>query len=269
VPAERPRPVIAPRVEPGEQPVHERTYGEEEVAAILRRAAKLDRERSPTEGGTLSLREIEAIARDSGIDLALVRQAARELDDGPGDGIGAVIAGAPLRRTIERVVDGEIDAEHHELLSQETRDVLSSSAVGARWVLPGSISSLGRSLTISGFTGTSSVEVNVAPRGGKTVIRITSDRSQLAGGLFGGIVGGVGGGFGANVGWMIPFLLHLPAVAGLAGAGLVVLGAYALARSIFTHNARGLDRRLEDLADRLEAIARQASAGRSLPSSAL
>jgi hypothetical protein len=109
----------------------------------------------------------------------------------------------------------------------------------------------------------------VAPRGGRTVIRITSDRSQLAGGLFGGIVGGVGGGFGANVGWMIPFLLHLPAAAGLAGAGLVVLGAYALARSIFRHNAHGLDRRLEDLADRLEAIARQATASRSQPSSAL
>ena len=144
--------------------------------------------------------------------------------------------------------------------------MLSSSAVGARWVLPGSISSIGRSLTLSGFTGTSSIEVTVAPRDGKTRIRLSTDRSQLAGGLFGGIVGGVGGGFGANVGWMIPTLLHLPPVAGLAGAALVVLGAYLLARAIFATHARNLDRRLDTLADRLEAIAQQATERRSLPS---
>ena len=116
----------APR--PVEEPLRERTYGEEEVAAILRRAAQLERDRGTTEGA-LSLREIEAIARDSGIDLALVRQAARELDEGRAKGIAAAIAGAPLRRVIERVVDGEIGAEHHERLAQEIRDVL-SSAVG-------------------------------------------------------------------------------------------------------------------------------------------
>ncbi len=267
MPAERPRPAVAPRPDPVREPFHERTYGEEEVAAILRRAARLERDRGTTEAA-LSLQEIESIAGDSGIDLALVRQAARELDEGQGEGIAAAIAGAPLRRTIERVVDGELGAEHHERLAQEIREVLSGPGVGARWVLPGSISALGRSLTVSGFTGTSSVEVNVAPRDGKTLIRIGADRSQLAGGLYGGIVGGVGGGFGANVGWMIPALLHLPWEAGLAGAALVVLGAYALARAIFVHNARGLDRRLDELADRLEAIAQRATGERSLSSGA-
>ena len=252
---------------PRTEPVGERTYGEEEVAAILHRASRLERERGTT-AGALSLGEIETIAADAGIDVALVRQAARELDEGTGEGIGAAIAGAPLRRSIERVVDGEIGAEHHERLAQEIRDVLSSSSVGARWVLPGSISTIGRTLTLSGFTGTSSIEVSVAPRDGKTLIRLSADRSQLAGGLYGGIVGGVGGGFGANVGWMIPALLHLPWIAGVAGAALVVLGAYALARGIFVTHARGLDRRLDDLADRLEAIARGATAARSVPSGA-
>lgn len=252
---------------PRTEPVGERTYGEEEVAEILHRASRLERERGTT-AGALSLGEIETIAADSGIDVALVRQAARELDEGTGEGIGAAIAGAPLRRSIERVVDGEIGSEHHERLAQEIRDVLSSSSVGARWVLPGSISTIGRTLTLSGFTGTSSIEVSVAPRDGKTLIRLSADRSQLAGGLYGGIVGGVGGGFGANVGWMIPALLHLPWEAGLAGAALVVLGAYGLARAIFVHNARGLDRRLDELADRLEAIAQRATGERSLSSGA-
>lgn len=267
MPAERSRPVVASRTDSLVDPLGDRTYGEDEVAAILRRAAELESDRAPAVGA-LSLGEIEAVANDAGIDPGLVRQAARELEEGSGQGIGAAIAGAPLRRVIERVVDGEIGAEHHERLSQEIRDVLSSSAVGARWVLPGSISSIGRSLTLSGFTGTSSIEVTVAPRDGKTRIRLSTDRSQLAGGLFGGIVGGVGGGFGANVGWMIPTLLHLPAVAGLAGAALVVLGAYLLARAIFATHARNLDRRLDALADRLEAIAQQATERRSLPSTA-
>ena len=268
VTAERSRPVVVPRTESSGEPLAERTYREEEVAAILHRAAQLERDRGTTEGA-LNLREIEAIARESGIDLSLVRQAARELDEGDRRGIAAAIAGAPLRRTIERVVDGEIGAEHHERLAQEVREVLSAAGVGNRWMLPGGISSIGRSLTLSGFTGTSAIEVNVAPREGKTIIRISADRSQLAGGLFGGIVGGVGGGFGANVGWMIPTLLHLPWFAGLLGAGLVVLGAYALARGIFATNARGLDRRLDALADRLQALAGNATAARSVPSSAV
>lgn len=268
VPAERPRIAVAPRPELVGDRVHERTYREEEVAAILRRAAQLERDRGTMEGA-LNLREIESIARDSGIDLTLVRQAARELDEDQGSGIGAAIAGAPLRRSIERVVDGEIGAEHHERLAEEIREVLSSSAVGSRWLVPGGIASLGRSLTVSGFTGTSSLEVTVAPREGKTLIRIAADRSQLAGGLYGGIVGGVGGGFGANVGWMVPALLDLPWVAGLAGAALVVLGAYGLARGIFVTHARGLDRRLDALADRLELIARQDADRPSLPSTAV
>jgi len=268
VPAERSRPLVVPRTEPLLAAGGERTYREEEVAAILRRASRLERERG-TKDGALTLREIEGIARESGIDAALVRQAANELDEGGPGGIVTAITGAPLRRTVERVVDGEVSTEHHERLAQEIREVLSSSAVGSRWVLPGSISSIGRGLTLSGFTGTSAIEVNVAPRDGRTFIRISADRSQLAGGLFGGIVGGVGGGFGANVGWMIPALLHLPWIAGVAGAALVVLGAYALARGIFATNARSLDRRLDGLADRLEAFSASVAAVRSLPSSAV
>jgi hypothetical protein len=63
---------VVPRTDSSGEP--ERTYREEEVAAILRRAARLERGRAPGEG-SLNLREIEDIVRDSGIDLSLVRQA--------------------------------------------------------------------------------------------------------------------------------------------------------------------------------------------------
>ncbi len=213
----------------------------------------------------MALREVEDGSRTPGIDPSFGNSSSAR-DGRPPEGIGAAIAGAPLRRVIERVVDGEIGPEDHERLAQEVRDVLSPAAAGSRGTLPQGISALGRSLTLSGFTGTSSVEFDVAPRDGRTFIRLSADRSQLAGGLFGGIVGGVGGGFGVNVGWMIPTLLHLPWVAGLAGAGLVVLGGYALARGIFVTTASALDRRLEALANRLAAIAQQATERRLLPS---
>jgi len=238
----------------------ERSYREEEVAAILQRAAQL--ERLPDSGdGVLNLREIEEIARDSGIDLSLVRQAARELEEDervgiPGS-IAAALAGAPVRLSLERVVNGEVGAEHHEQLTHEIREVLSAPGAGNR------ITAIGRSLTLSGFVGTSAIELTIGPREARTFIRINVDRSQLAGGLFGGIVGGVGGGFGANVGWMVPTLLHLPAVAGLAGAGLVVFAACLLARGIFANQARGVDRKLDALAARLEMVIRSAAEARS------
>ncbi|HET9036390.1 MAG TPA: hypothetical protein VFN45_09305 [Myxococcaceae bacterium] len=263
MPSERSRPPVPSPTESSAEPVQERTYDEEQVAAILRRAARLEPppDRSP---GGLSLREVEAIARDAGIDVGLVRRAARELDDHPGGGLGAAIAGAPVRRTIERVVDGEVGAEDLERMAEEIREVLSSSAAGG-WTLPRHISPVGRTLTVSGARGMSSVEVSVLPRKGQTVIRISTDRSQLAGGLFGGIVGGLGGGLGAQVGWMLPVLLHLPVEAGLAGAGAVVLGAYALARSIFGKSANSVDPKLAELAARLEDVARDAASRRSAP----
>ncbi|MGZ6134159.1 MAG: hypothetical protein ACXWK9_06850 [Myxococcaceae bacterium] len=253
--AERTRPSAPPPGDPAAGSIRERTYREEEVAAILRRAARLEHDR-PITTGALSLPEIETIARDAGIDLGMVRQAARELDEDRGGGVGAAIAGAPVRRTFERVVDGEIGAEDHERLAEEIRDVLSGPGGG----FTGRTSSLGRSLTFSGFAGMSTVQVNVGPRDGRTLIRIGVDRSQLAGGLFGGIVGGVGGGLGAQVGWMLPVLLHLPVEAGLGGAALVVVASFGLARSIFARNGRGLDRALDALADRLEELAQRAIA---------
>ena len=256
--AERTRPTVSSRSEPSSLSTGERTYTEEQVATIFRRAAELERERGTTPGA-LSLPEIEAIAREAGIDLARVREAAREIDARADQGPGSVLAGAPIRRSVERIVEGELGAEHHERLAEEIGAVLPAVGMGTRWGLSGGASSVGRTLAVSGWTGTSSVEVTVAPREGKTVIRIRSDRGQLAGGLFGGIVGGVGGGLGANVGWMLPFFLHLPPEVGVLGAGVVVAGAYGLARAIFGRTARGLDRRLDALADRLEALAQEAT----------
>ena len=142
---------MVPRTDSSGEPIGERNYREEEVAAILHRAARLERDRESGEG-VLNLREIEDIARDSGIDLSLVPQAARELNDDDRWGIGAAVAG-PTR------CGGRWSASWRarstpgtsEQFGQEIREVLSASRMGNRWMLPGGVSSIGRSLTLSGF----------------------------------------------------------------------------------------------------------------------
>jgi hypothetical protein len=232
-----------------------RTYDEEEVVRILQRAARLDREEEHS-APTLTLEEIESIARESGIDRALVRRAAGELENREDRGWGTLLAGAPLRRVVERVVDGEIGTEDHEALVMLVRSTLAGSGApgmaASGWGMP-SIGAVGRSLLLTGWSSGGVVEVQIAPRKGKTFIRIESSSAGLAGGVFGGIIGGIGGGVGSNVGWMLPNYLHWPVVAGLAGAAAVVLGAYGLARSIFSRQARALHRRMDQLAERLAA----------------
>lgn len=206
----------------------------------------------------------EAIARESGIDLAMVRQAALEIELERGAGVGQALAGAPLRNVVERVVEGEVGPEHHEALALLVRSALFprvGPSAGPRWAMPPNMAVLGRSLTVSGWTRAGALEVQVMPRAGQTIIRIESNAAQIAGGLFGGIIGGVGWGLGANVGWMLPVLLHVPPAVGLLGAAAVVLGAYGLARTIFVGQVRGLRQRMIELADRLASEIR--SVGRT------
>jgi hypothetical protein len=214
---------------------------------------------------TLTLGELESIARESGIDIASVRQAAGELETERESGLATRLAGAPLRKVVERVVDGEIGTEHHEALVTQLRAVRAGQGeAGAQatslWGMPPAVMVLGRNLSVIEWTRGGALEVQVGPRKGKTFIRLQSNSAALAGGVFGGIIGGVGGGLGANVAWILPVLFHVPVVVGLVASALVVLGAYGLARSVFARQARALQRRMQLLADRLEAEVRELTA---------
>lgn len=239
-------------------PTQERRFDEGEVAQILQRAANLERQKKP-EKPVLSLQEIEAIAREAGLDAASVRQAVRDLEAQRREGWGARLAGMPLQRSFERVVEGEIGPEDHERLAGEIRE-----ALGALSALPLQIATLGRSLSAAAFTRGGLIDVQITPRDGRTLIRVSVNSRQLAGGIFGGLIGGIGGGLGSNVAWLAPFLLTrvvdlpvgLGVVAGAVGALGVVAGAYGLARAIFTRAAGATHQRVERLADALEADVR-------------
>jgi hypothetical protein len=239
----------------------EKTYREDEAVRILQRAARLERDK-PGGSSTLTLGELESIARESGIDIASVRQAAGELETEREAGLATRLAGAPLHKVVERLVDGEIGTEHHDALVTQLRAALAGQGgAGAQatplWGMPPAVMVLGRNLSILEWTRGGALEVQVGPRKGKTFIRLQSNSAALAGGVFGGIIGGVGGGLGANVAWILPVLLHLPVAAGLVGMVGVVLGAYWLARSMFAGQARALHQRMHVLADRLEAEVRE------------
>ncbi len=232
-----------------------RQYDEKAVAAILQRAAELDRKRRE-QGTSLSLAEIEQIARDAGMDPAVIRQAARDVEQGGQTSTSARLAGAPMRSVHERVIAREFRVDDHEALVPLIREALSALSTA-----PPQISTVGRSLTVTAMTGRGLIEVHVGPQGGSTVVRISANARGMAGGLFGGIMGGVGGGVGTNVcAGLVTWAsqsAHLSAgsaaLVGLAGLLGVVAGSYSLARAIFSRSARRLHGSMDQLADRLEA----------------
>ncbi|MDP1824051.1 MAG: hypothetical protein Q8L48_12440 [Archangium sp.] len=228
-----------------------RQYGAEEVQEILQRTSSLERKKQ-LERPTMELSEIEAIAKEAGLDPSLVRRAAQELEQKKGEhGLGSRLAGAPLRQVFEREVEGELTVASHEGLATELRAALGRSSV------LGQVSAVGRTLTWSSISRSGKLEVHVFPRDGKTVIRVEADFSQLAGGLFGGLMGGLGGGLGANLAWMLPVTAHLPWYSGVAGFGAVLVGAWGLARGIYGAAVGSQGKKLEALVDTLELRVRE------------
>jgi hypothetical protein len=237
---------------PSERTQPERQYGTEEVQEILQRAASLERQKK-LERPMLSANEIETIAKESGLDPEMVKRAIAEFEvKSSPRSLASRLAGGPLKRIFEREVEGEITVASHESLAAEIRAALGSTS------LMGQVSTVGRALTWTGYSTRGVIELNVFPRDGKTVIRLSSDTSQLAGGLFGGLIGGLGGGLGVNLAWILPVTAHTPWYAGAAGLVATVVGAWGLARTIYTLSTSSLVRRCEGLMDKLEADVRRA-----------
>ena len=260
-PAETSGSASEPRVAPpasraGTPSAAEATYSEEQVAAILQRAAHLERGRAEDRPG-LSLSEVEAIARDAGLDASLVRVAARSLNETERAGsLGARIAGAPIRRVFERVIDREIDVSHHERLVGDLR-----AGVAPFVVRSPLISAVGRTLTLSGRTAGGVIELTLAPRDGKTFLRIDVSTERAAGGLFGGLMGGLGGGL-TPLAIALAVESHQPVIVVVAAGAGVLGAAFALARGVFSSKARSLYRRVEQLADAIERRVREEVGGR-------
>lgn len=238
-----------------------RRFNEKEVAQIIKRASELQQEESPIESSTgMSLVELEQVAREAGLDPALVRRAATDLDTRVTDKRPSAFLGAPTALMLERTIDGEVAVDEYEALVLEIQRELGGV---------GSASTFGRSLqwTMRGTdrrrVSSRTVQVTVTPRHGRTTIRIEEPLGQFAGGLFGGLMGGLGGGtsgiaFGIGMG-----VFHsAPIAVGIIGG--MISSSYLLARTIFGRMVRGrgdqLQRLMSRLAEQVAATAVRTSA---------
>lgn len=225
-----------------------RRYDDKEIARLLKRATELQaREPQHPEHDGMTLAELEAVAREAGIDPALLQQAASELDHEPeAGGWGPLLVGDRTNLVIERSFEGELDQAALEGLVPH---------VNIAADLTGNISSVGRTLNFSGGgqQSTRSIQVLVSSRDGRTTIRIEERYGQLVGALFGGIVGGGGVGMGVGVG---------AGVGAAAGSALLtvalpfgVIGlTYSIARFSFKKVVARRRRALRKLVDQVAAI---------------
>lgn len=228
-----------------------RRFNETDTDAILRRTAELatGSEEKPARRG-LSLDEMEALAKDAGLDPELVRQAARDVTTRQALATSPW-TGAPKRIVLEEEIEGDVTEALWESMVGELQRTFGGI---------GLVSKVGRTRTWMFAPtgprgpGTRALSITVTSSGGKSVIRADEQLNQLMGGLFGGIMGGLGGGttgvwMGIGMG-----VLHSP----LAAVGMVLCsltGTYTLARALYSRAYRKRSEELSELLTRLATVA--------------
>lgn len=154
------------------------------------------------------------------------------------------LAGAPMSLVYEVEVAGQLSPDDFDVIAQTIRANIGEAGVAT---------ALGRTLTwsLAGLQNQRRLHVSVTAAGGKTHIRAEERMGQYAGGIFGGIIGGGGLGAGGVVGGLTAAATHSP-MAIFPAAG-VVLAAYLLARTVFSHTVHQRAWELEGLMARLAA----------------
>ncbi len=257
-------PVIRAQPAPAPSPPR-RKFNDGEVDELIRRASELEVSQ-PTLSGSMTIGGIEAVAAEAGIDPRRVREAAAQMaarTPTPVTNLGPARAfspqwwaGVPTRILVERVVEGELTDADCVTLIEEVRNTITTTGI---------VSTLGRSVSwvsqgAPGTAGARDLQVTITMRGGQTRIVIREGLARLIGGVFGGVGGGVGGGgmgpiMGGSAGG-----LHAPQLA-LVLMPLWFLGVFAGARSIYRNRSLARLRTLEDMADRLAAMAQALLSG--------
>jgi hypothetical protein len=236
-----------------------RRYQEGEVREIVKRAAELEAT-NPTAGGAMTIGGVEALAAEVGIAPEMVRAAAQSVASPPA--AAAPLAPMPRNRWIggpttirfERVLEGELPDDEFQTMVDEIQRHTNHV---------GQVSQLGRSFAWTASRSRSvrrDLEVAVSVRGGRTRITVRENLAPLIGAIYGGIGGGMGGG------GMGPVMGTIGALNAFAFIPLVIplwLGlTYGVARTSYHYSTAKRERSLAELADRLEAVARELMAER-------
>ncbi|RMH59952.1 MAG: hypothetical protein D6685_10715 [Bacteroidetes bacterium] len=222
-----------------------RLYGDQEIRAILRRAAErqhLD-PAPPQHREGLTLEELQQVAAEAGIEPAHVEAAIAEIERTPPEARGVQVWGAPMHVEREGFIEGTVpDPAWEEMVA----------ALQQAYNGPGEVRRIGRTREWS-FAGSSGdgVLVSVAERDGGTRIRLSTSLTSRAVSSYAPALA-------------IGFILSMVAV-GTIESGLLasvafvtILGVfYAAARAVFRYLAGFQRDKADDVMRRLEAIARQ------------
>ncbi|HSW30959.1 MAG TPA: hypothetical protein VLH75_15855 [Longimicrobiales bacterium] len=224
-----------------------RRYTEKEFALILRKAAELQErpgEPGAMEGG-MTLGEISTIAREVGLDPAVVARVASEMDQPPSTGLAHVLGGS-ARQRMEASVPGVLGAGSYPRVASALREATT---------IHGEVRESLGSLEWKASDDVTSLSVTVTPGSGGTRIVVIADRR------------------GAQaVTWLVPPLLALLAT-GITGAviepstvsggvalGVGLLGAGLItARTIWAVSTRRFAGRMARLLERVRGEVAAAS----------
>jgi len=196
----------------------ERRFTDGEIGLILRRAVELE-EGSGSKGVStargLNLKELEEIAREAGIDPAMVRRAASEIESKGGAESGDIWGPPGVRREV-RTLPGEMAPEDvGDLMRVVDREVQAQGTVvealgGVRW---------------TSNTRFLSTQVSVEPSGSDTLLRVEERFSEAVRGPLHGVPAGWGLMIGLAVGTeqfglSFPLVLVLMVIGALVGWGI-------------------------------------------------
>lgn len=237
-----------------DSPLPPRLYDEKEVNRLLKRATELQREEPSgvVHHGGLSLRDLEEIGQEAGIDARHLRRAAMELDSEAIDpSIWTRLLGDSPALSAQATVPGELPRDAFETLIPPIQQVMREH---------GQPSLLGHTLTWQAESGQNerSIQIVVSSRGGETHIRAEERLHRLAGAIFGGGVGGAGVGIGVGVGLNVGLeVLHsvLFSVAFPIGVlGLAFIGTREAFRRFTSRRRRILTEVVERLASEVSRL---------------
>jgi len=215
-------------------PAAGRLYSDEEVALILRRAleprAAQLASAGPDDGVTL--RQLESIATEAGIDLARIREAAASLEAVPAAAKGTILFGPRANYVFDREVEGELPPENHAAVVAAARRLTHSR---------GNVQEVGDWLEWQ--SDARIIHVTVKPEDGRTSVQVMAD-----------------GGFQVLGIWGITGMATLITVVGIGAetAGISVLeilgivtGGFTFARTAWEIAGRRARAKYTALAERL------------------
>ena len=209
-----------------------RLYGEKEIGKILKRATELQLdEPSAPPADSMTLKELEDVAAEAGIDPVYLRRAALEVDAGTAEkSTWAKIAGEELVLVRESTVPGELREDGFERIVGVIERGTSEH---------GQVTTLGRTLTWRAEPDNKSrtIQITVTSRDGQTSVRLEEDLKKLASEYF-GVSGSLGGILGFAVGANVGIGLLGALSSGVGVLGLAYLGTRTLYRTIVKRRRR-------------------------------